>query len=78
MKDALAGVLSKKTENVAKPENVSSVQKQNEVKEEKKPEQKNHTHFEKHSEVKPKEEKLSSKTVEVPEDVLRKLLQEDK
>jgi tRNA isopentenyl-2-thiomethyl-A-37 hydroxylase MiaE len=78
LKDALAGVLSKKTENVVKPEDVSEVKKQDVVKEEKKVEHKSQDREEKHAHTKPKdEEKTSSKTVEVPEDVLRKLLHED-
>ena len=78
LKDALAGVLSKKTENVVKPEDVPEVKKQDVVKEEKKVEHKSQDREEKHAHTKPKdEEKTSSKTVEVPEDVLRKLLQED-
>ncbi len=76
LKDALAGVLSKKTEVDKKNEPANTQDKKTEPKPEIKTEHKEDSNKEVNH-VRQAPEVRQSKTAEVPEDVLRKLLQED-
>ncbi len=81
LKDALAGVLSKKPEKLEREEKKEETVKneQPKVEPEIKKENKTEESHDKHTHTKHKEESVKStqKVAEVPEDVLRKLLQED-